>query len=149
MPFGLWNVASTFQRFMDEVVWDQDFVYNYLNYIIKASVSPEEHITHLRLLFEQFRQYQVRINPGKCIFGASPLIFLGHTISPEGIFPLLEKVKALRDLQPSSSLCQLQHFIGLLNYNRCFIQHCPDLLSPLSNLLRNKKKKKKENLTGN
>ena len=29
MPFGLRNTASTFQRFMDEVVRDLDFVYIY------------------------------------------------------------------------------------------------------------------------
>ena len=91
MPFGLRNAASTFQRFMDEVVRDLDFVYNYIDDILVASASPEEHVTHLRLLFERFQKYQVRINPGKCVFGASSLTFLGHIISPEGISPLPEK----------------------------------------------------------
>ena len=49
MPFGLRNAASTFQRFMDELVRDLDFVYNYID-IFVASASPEEHVTHLRLL---------------------------------------------------------------------------------------------------
>ena len=65
MPFGLRNAASTFQRFMDEVVRDLDFVYNYIDDILVASASSEEHVTHLRLLFELFQKYQVRINPGK------------------------------------------------------------------------------------
>ena len=141
MPFGLRNAASTFQRFMDEVVRDLDFVYNYIDDILVASASPEEHVTHLRLLFERFQKYQVRINPGKCVFGASSLTFLGHIISPEGISPLPEKVKALQDLQPPTSLRQLRHFLGLLNYYRRFIPHCADFLSPLSDLLRNRKKK--------
>ena len=141
MPFGLRNAASTFQHFIDEVVRDLDFVYNYIDDILVASASPEEHVTHLRLLFEQFQKYQVRINPGKCVFGASSLTFLGHIISPEGISPLPEKVKALQDLQPPTSLRQLRHFLGLLNYYRRFIPHCADLLSPLSDLLRNRKKK--------
>ena len=76
MPFGLRNAASTFQRFMDEVVRDLDFVYNYMDDILVASASPEEHVTHLRLLFERFQKYQVRINPDKCVFGASSLTFL-------------------------------------------------------------------------
>ena len=141
MPFGLRNVASTFQRFMDEVVRDLDFVYNYIDDILVASASPEERVTHLHLVFERFQKYQVRINPGKCVFCALSLTFLGHIISPERISPLPEKVKALQDLQPSTSLRQLRHFLGLLNYYRRFIPHCADLLSPLSDLLRNRKKK--------
>ena len=78
------------------------------------------------------------------VFGASLLTFLGHIISPEGISPLPEKVKALQDLQPPTSLRQLRHFLGLLNYYRRFIPHCADLLSPLSDLLRNRKKKNEQ-----
>ena len=141
MPFGLRNAAGTFQRFMDEVVRDLDFVYNYIDDILVASASPEEHVTHRCLLFKRFQKNQVRINPGKCVFGASSLTFLGHIISPEGISPLPEKVKALQDLQPPTSLRQLRHFLGLLNYYRRFIPHCTDLLSRLSDLLRNRKKK--------
>ena len=86
----------------------------------------------------------MRINPGKCVFGASSLTFLGHVISPEGISSLSEKVKALKDLQPPTSLRQLKYFLGLLNYYRRFIPHCADLLSPLSDLLRNRKKKNEQ-----
>ena len=144
MPFGLRNAASTSQCFMDEVVHDLDFVYSYLDDILIASASSEEHVTHLRLLLERFQKYQVRINPGKCVFGASSLTFLGHIISPEGISPLPEKVKALQDLQPPTSLRQLRHFLSLLNYYRRFIPHCADLLSPLSN-----RKKKNEQISLN
>ena len=100
MPFGFQNAASTFQRFMDKVVRDFDFIYKYIDDIHVASASPEEHVTHLHLLFEQFQKYQVRINPGKRVFGASSLTFLGHTTSPKGISSLPEKMKALQDLQP-------------------------------------------------
>ena len=109
---------------MDEVVRDLDFVYNYIDDILVASASPEEHVTYLRLLFERFQKYQVMINPDKCVSGASSLIFLGHIISPDGISPLPEKVKALQDLQPPTSLRQLRYFLGLLIYYRHFIPHC-------------------------
>ena len=53
-------------------------------------------------------------------------------------------MKVLQDLQPPTSLYQLRHFLGLLNYYRRFIPYCADLLSPLSDLLRNKKKKNEQ-----
>ena len=83
----------------------------------------------------------MKINPGKCVFSASSLTFF---ISPEGISTLPEKVKALQDLQPPTSLRQLRHFLGLLNNYRRFIPHCADLLSPLSNLLHNGKRKNEQ-----
>ena len=53
MPFGLKNAAQTFQRFMDSVFRDLPFVYIYLDDILVASNSPDEHRKHLRQLFER------------------------------------------------------------------------------------------------
>ena len=92
MTFSLPNVASTFQHFINEVMRDLDFVYNYIDDILIASASSEEHATHLHLLFKRFQQYQMKIKPGKCVFDASSLIFLGHNISPEGISLLQDEI---------------------------------------------------------
>ncbi len=48
MPFGLRNAAQTFQRFMDSLLKHLPFVFCYLDDIIIASNSLEEHIEHLR-----------------------------------------------------------------------------------------------------
>ena len=53
-------------------------------------------------------------------------------------------MKALQDLRLPTSLRQLRHFLGLFNYYRRFIPHSSDLLSPLSDLLRNRKKKNEQ-----
>ena len=50
MPFGLKNAAQAFQRLMDVVCKDLPFVY--LDDILIASSSTEEHCTHLRTLFQ-------------------------------------------------------------------------------------------------
>ena len=52
MPFGLRNAAQTFQRFIDEVLHGLDFVYAYIDDLLIASSSPEEHLQHLRLVLE-------------------------------------------------------------------------------------------------
>ena len=41
MHFGLRNTASTFLHFMNEIVRDLDFVYDYIDDILVASASPE------------------------------------------------------------------------------------------------------------
>jgi hypothetical protein len=51
MPFGLCNTAQTFQLFMDSLLKHLPFVFCYLDDIIIASHSLEEHHEHLRQIF--------------------------------------------------------------------------------------------------
>ena len=83
MPSGLHNAAQTLQRFIDEVLRGLHFTYAYIDDVLIASGSPEEHEDHL---------YIKCINPAKCKFGASELEFLGHKVDKlkHGIRPLEE-----------------------------------------------------------
>ncbi len=54
MPFGLRNAAQTFQRFMDQVLRGLPFAYGYIDDILIASANSEEHIQHLKAVFERF-----------------------------------------------------------------------------------------------
>ena len=54
MPFGLMNVGATFQRAMD-IVFSKDigyFIVIYLDDITVYSKTDEEHLVHLRKVFE-------------------------------------------------------------------------------------------------
>jgi cytoskeleton-associated protein 5 len=93
MPFGLRNAAQSFQRFMDQGL---DFCFDYVDDLLVASSSPEEHVRHLRLIFERLAAYGLTINPSKCVWGVPSLDFLGHHVSSKGIEPLEEKVQAVR-----------------------------------------------------
>ncbi|XP_076659997.1 uncharacterized protein LOC143363272 [Halictus rubicundus] len=70
MSFGLRNAAQTFQRFMDEVLRGLDWCYVYIDDILVASSSVEEHEEHLRELFSRLNEYGVLVNCAKCVFGA-------------------------------------------------------------------------------
>ena len=47
MPFGLRNAGQTFQRFLDQVLRDLDFAYAYIDDILIASTTEEEHLEHV------------------------------------------------------------------------------------------------------
>ena len=119
MTFGLRNAAQTFQRFINEVVRGLDFCYAYLDDIIVASKSPEEHSTHLRQLFARLQQFGIVINVAKCVFGTTEVSFLGHHISPEGLAPHPDKVQAIQDFTLPTEVGGLRRFLGMINfYNR-------------------------------
>ncbi|GFU55034.1 hypothetical protein TNCV_425421 [Trichonephila clavipes] len=54
MSFGLRNAPSTFQRFITEVLYGLDFVFPYLDDVLVASSTEEEHSEHLKMVFERF-----------------------------------------------------------------------------------------------
>lgn len=55
MPFGLQNAGQSFQRYMDHVLSGLDSVYAYINDMLVASSSEEEHKKHLGLLFRRLK----------------------------------------------------------------------------------------------
>lgn len=53
MTFGLCNAAQTFQRLMDAVLRGFDFAHCYIDDILIASLDPDQHRRHLRLVLER------------------------------------------------------------------------------------------------
>ena len=61
-------------------------------------VKSKEELVHLDYLKETFatlKQYQMRLNPSKCVFGVVSGKFLGFMVSQRGIEANLEKVQAI------------------------------------------------------
>jgi len=99
MSFDLKNAAQIFHYFMDDVLNGLDFCYTYIDDIVIASSSPEEHYEHLKVLFERLQEYGIIINPAKCVFGQSEVEFLGYLVSRERIRPQPEPVRAISNYQ--------------------------------------------------
>ena len=135
MPFGLRNAAQTFQRFIDHVLRGLTFSYAYIDDVLLASATPEEHKDHLLQVLQRFREYGIVINPAKCELGVAELEFLGHHVSQHGIRPLEEKVQAIREFPKPTTQRQLRKFLGLINFYHRFLPHCAQNLQPLNALL--------------
>ena len=68
MPFGLRNSSGTFQRFIDTQLRDFPFTSAYLDDILIASSSHEQHEKHLRLVLSKLEDIGLRVNEDKCKF---------------------------------------------------------------------------------
>lgn len=121
MPFGLRNSAQTFQRFINEVFSGLDFVFTYIDDVLIFSESEDQHLEHLRKVFQRLDNYGLNIKPGKCIFGVNNIDFLSHNISVNGIHPSDEKVTAIKNFERPTTFKQLQKFVGMVNYYHRYI----------------------------
>ncbi|ROT65540.1 transposon Ty3-G gap-Pol polyprotein [Penaeus vannamei] len=133
MPFGLRNAAQTFQRFINDMTRGLEGVFAYIDDILVASASEADYARHLCALFGRLQEAGVVINPGKCLFGAASLSFLGHTVTSQG--PAQEKVTAIRKFPKPATEKQLRKFLGMFNFYRRFVPKCAQLLKPLHALI--------------
>ncbi|KMQ85849.1 gag-pol polyprotein [Lasius niger] len=142
MPFGLRNAAQTFQRFINEVLHGLSYCYAYIDDILIASSTEEEHIAHLREVFSRLDAYGIKINPAKCVFGSEQVKFLGYLVSGEGTKPLPEKVDAIRSFPKPGNIRQMRQFLGTLNFYRRFIAGAAQEQATLNDVLHGQKKGK-------
>ena len=141
MNFGMKNASQSFQRLIDEVTRKLPFVYAYIDDILIYSPTPEQHIEHLKILFQQLSSYGLTIQPSKCIFGVSTLSFLGYQVSQQGISPLPSRISALTEFPKPASLRKLRQFLGMVNYYHRFIANCSSHLQPLHSMIPKKTSK--------
>jgi hypothetical protein len=87
MPFGLRNAGNTFQRMMDRILAGLDFCFWYLDDVIVASDSYQQHLLHLEQLFSRLQAHGLVINLEKCSFAAATVTFLGNKVSAAGARP--------------------------------------------------------------
>ena len=96
MPFGLCNAPATFQRLMQVVLsgleWHSCFAY--LDDILIASCTLDDHLRHLHEVFGCLREAGLRLKPRKCLLLCDEVPYLGHVISSQGIYPDPAKTKS-------------------------------------------------------
>jgi len=81
------NGGTTFQRVM-YIAFSEEighFIVIYLDDLTVFSKTEEEHLKHLRKVFEKCRRYGLSLNPKKTMFGLQEGKLLGHIISEKGI----------------------------------------------------------------
>jgi hypothetical protein len=76
----------------------------YLDDIASRYHKISDHPTHLRLIFERCRYYQILLNPNKCSFCVTLSHMLGFIISTKGIMVDLMKVEEIVQLPPPCTI---------------------------------------------
>ncbi|CAB5199859.1 unnamed protein product [Rhizophagus irregularis] len=137
MPFGLKNAPATFQRLMNNVLYEfiGDFVEVYIDDIMIHSKNFEDHIIHVTKVLQKLREYNLVVKLKKSRFCEQQIEFLGHEIGKDGIKPNSKKVETISKIKEPQTLTELRSFLGLCSYYRRFIKDFSKRAKPLYKLL--------------
>ena len=86
MPFKLKNAGATYQRLVNKM-FNKQIDRNVGVYVDDMLVKSKEELAHLDDLKETFatlKQYQMKLNPSKYVFGVASGKFLGFMMSQRG-----------------------------------------------------------------
>ena len=114
MPFGLTNAPATFQRLMNRIFGPKlgKDLLAYLDDIVIFSQDFESHLASLDEVLSLLEEAGLKCQPAKCQVFRKSLVYLGHTISPEGLSPEARKLDVLREWPLPQTGTALQSFLG-------------------------------------
>nr|XP_027093618.1 uncharacterized protein LOC113714019 [Coffea arabica] len=108
----------------------------YFDDILIYSRSLEEHLEHLKVVFDVLRKERLYANLKKCTFCTDRVVFLGHVVSVQGIHVDAEKVKAIQEWPMPTSVSEVRSFHGLASFYRRFVKDFSTIAAPLTTVMK-------------
>ncbi len=122
MSMGLKTASTSFTHVMEIILEGLNFCIFYLDDVIVFSDTWEEHMEHIRIIFDRFRKANMKLDPKKCKFCSADIKFLGFQLHEDSISVPELKVKALREMPTPTSKKALLSALAAMNYYRKFIR---------------------------
>ncbi|GKU97098.1 hypothetical protein SLEP1_g10278 [Rubroshorea leprosula] len=141
MPFRLSNAPSTFMRLINQVFrpFIGKFVAVYFDDILVYSKNEQEHLDHIRQVFEVLREQKLYANLKKCSFLTTSVKFLGYIITAQGIKMDPSKIDAIVNWPTPTSMHDVRSFHGLASFYQRFIKNCSSIVAPVTDSLKGDK----------
>ena len=133
---GLRGAVSSFQRMVELAMKDIQNLIVYIDDLLAHSSNHEDHRAILQLVFDRLRTTGLKANLKKCHFGSPTVAYLGFQLTPEGVLPGKDKLAAVRNSEPPTSVHQVRQFLGLVNFFRTHVRNFSMIASPLTQLTR-------------
>jgi len=141
MFFGSTNSPVTFQVMMNKVLRDlinTGKVAAFIDNIIVGIESEEGHNKLVEEVIKSLEENDLYVKLEKCKWKVKEVCFLGVVIGPEGIKMEEEKMKGV--LEWPTLTCDVQKFLGLVNYYCQFIEGFAVIARPLHDMVEKNQK---------
>ena len=123
MPFGLCNAPATFQRTMDLVFGSlRQFVGVYMDDVLVFSNTLDDHLDHLRIVYQRLSEEQLYANPEKCTFAQPEVANCGIIVGSKRVRAHPEKLAIIQAWPQPREPVDVPSFLGLCGfYQRLFL----------------------------
>ena len=132
--FGLAHMAQTCSRVLTSIFSGLPNCFVYCDNLLVASRTLEEHEQHCSALIEICNQFNIRLQPDKCVLVHTRLKTLGNILSGTGIEPDPDKVNVTWDFPIPTCADDVCSFLSYTGYMRQFVRHYASLAAPLDTL---------------
>lgn len=137
LPFGIKIAPEVFQKLNEENFGDIKNITVYIDDILIAAETEQEHDNALKRLLERASERNIKFNRDKIQWKQKEVVFLGHRISEEGIECDKNRLKGIQNLGAPKCKKDLQRLMGFINYLREYIPNLSDISSPIRELMKN------------
>jgi hypothetical protein len=143
MPFGARCAGNTYQRIIDTILRPcSGYSHSYVDDTSIFSDTFLQHLDDLESVLRAFEKAGMTLKMSKCAFAKPKVKFVGHLVGSGERLPLLDKLKAIRDIAEPTTKKQVRSFVGLLSFYRIYINSFAELSAVLSDMTKKSVKNK-------
>ena len=136
LPFGISSAPGIFQRVIESLLQGVKGVVVYLDDILVTGNMEEMHLKSLEEVLMRLERAGLKVKQSKCKFMQTSVTYLGHVIDADGLRPLSERVRAIKEAPTPTSVTELKSYLGMLSYYSKFLPNLSSKLHPLYHLLK-------------
>jgi len=103
--------------------------------ILVSGEADEIHLRNLHRVLQRLHEFGLKLNPDMFHFMLDQVVYLGTTISAEGISPTKERVKTIREAEVTTNVPEMQSFLGSASFLRKFAPDFARIASRLYQLI--------------
>lgn len=136
-PFGVTNGPATFQRFINYILREylDEFVSAFVDdLLIYSCGSIEDHRQKVQTVLQRLLEAGLQVDIDKCEFEVTKVKYLGYIIGEGKIETDPDKIQAIAEWQPPTSVKGVRSFLGFCNYYRDFVKDYAVVTAPLTQL---------------
>jgi hypothetical protein len=136
MPFGLVNAPAVFTRMMRKLLGGVKGAVNFMDDILVASKTWEEHMATLREVLKRLEDANLTARPSKCQIGYASLDFLGFVVGENSKEPEQGKIEQILKIARPRTKTEVRSLLGLVGFYREFVPNFAAITSPLTDMVK-------------
>jgi cleavage and polyadenylation specificity factor subunit 1 len=109
-------------------------LYHYLDDVVIYSKTFEEHLEHVKIVFERLRAAGLTVKPDKVMFAIKQIFSMVYNVGSEGVRIDPERTQATRNFTTPKDAKGISRFVGMVNFYHKFIPNLAELAAPLNQL---------------